>query len=111
MSLLRVYSSWITVLLLLVTLSSLLPATPFKNFNRESAGAATGSEPTTSHVPAAFQLDREAIVLERLETPSTAAPIASVTFTNISQANITNFAAAIEFHHSDVLHRQHTLRI
>jgi hypothetical protein len=34
-----------------------------------------------------------------------------VTFTNISQANITNFAAAIEFHHSDVLHRQHTLRI
>ena len=108
---LRLYSSWITVLLLIVTFSSVLHATPFKNINRESAGAATGSESSTGRAPTVFQLDREATVLERLEMPSSAAPISSVTFSNISQDYVTNFAATVECHRLDLLQRQHTLRI
>src|SRR5437879_6049917 len=111
MRLLRVYSSWITVLLLIVTFSSLLHATPSKNINRESAGAATGPESSTGRAPTPFQLDRETIVLERVEMPSSAAPISSVTLSNISQDNVTNFAATNEVHHSDLPQRQHALRI
>ena len=106
MRLLRVHSRWIAVLLLIVTFFSLLPATWFKNINRE-----TGSEPTTGRVPSAFQLDREVIVLERFELPSAAAPIFSVTLTDISQNNGANFAATLECHHSGLGQRQHTLRI
>jgi hypothetical protein len=96
----------ITVLLLLVTLSSVLHASPFKSINRE-----TGSESTTGHLPTAFQLDREVTVLERIEMPSAAAPNSSVTSGNMAQHNITDFAGVIESQHSDLPHRKHTLRI
>ena len=111
MRLLRIYSRWITVLLLIVTFGSVLHAPPFKNINHESAGAAHGSESSTGRPPTVFQLDREAIVLERLEMPSSSAPISSVTFSNIFQDNVTNFAASVECHCLDLLQRQHTLRI
>jgi hypothetical protein len=111
MKLLRLYGNRITLLLLIVTFSSVLHAPAFKNINRENVGAADTSESTTSSAPAAFQLDRDAIVLERLEMPSAAAPTSPVTFSNIPQQNVTNFATTIETHHSDLANRRHTLRI
>jgi hypothetical protein len=111
MRLLRIYRPLITALLLIVTFSSVLHATPFKNINRENLGAADTSESTTGRAPTAFQLDHDAIVLERLDIPSAAAPISLVTFSNISRGSETNFAAIVSSHHSDLALQRHTLRI